>query len=348
MLRPARSTSCPARARRSASSWCDHPGVDLIAFTGSRRSACHHQPGRPASRRPDHVKRVIAEMGGKNAIIVDDDADLDEAVAGVVRRPFSYAGQKCSACSRVIVLEAAYDAFVAPPRRGHAQPRRRPGGRPGHPRRPGHRRRGRGRIDDYVAKRQDGRDAAAAAEPPAGRLARRRHFVAPHIFADVAARRRDRPGGNLRTGPRRSSRPPISTKPWRSPTARATRSPAGSISRSPAHIEQARREFRVGNLVYQPRHHRRARRSPAVRRLQALRDRHQGRRPRLPAPVPRPAGRHREHPAPRLRPTRRSPARPVAARTLLLAAASHRPERPIQPRGRGPRRRKSCLARSGP
>ena len=51
-------------------------------------------------------------MGGKNAIIVDDDADLDEAVLGVVQSAFGYAGQKCSACSRVIVLEGAYDLFL--------------------------------------------------------------------------------------------------------------------------------------------------------------------------------------------------------------------------------------------
>jgi RHH-type proline utilization regulon transcriptional repressor/proline dehydrogenase/delta 1-pyrroline-5-carboxylate dehydrogenase len=52
-------------------------------------------------------------MGGKNAIIVDDDADLDEAVVGVVQSAFGYAGQKCSACSRAIVLESIYDGFVA-------------------------------------------------------------------------------------------------------------------------------------------------------------------------------------------------------------------------------------------
>jgi len=51
-------------------------------------------------------------MGGKNAIIVDDDADLDEAIKGVVVSAFGYSGQKCSACSRVIVLESIYDAFL--------------------------------------------------------------------------------------------------------------------------------------------------------------------------------------------------------------------------------------------
>ena len=58
------------------------------------------------------VKRVIAEMGGKNAIIVDDDADLDEAVVAVVQSGFGFQGQKCSACSRVIVLDRVHDAFV--------------------------------------------------------------------------------------------------------------------------------------------------------------------------------------------------------------------------------------------
>jgi RHH-type proline utilization regulon transcriptional repressor/proline dehydrogenase/delta 1-pyrroline-5-carboxylate dehydrogenase len=87
--------------------------VDIIAFTGSRdvglqinRSAAETDP------RQTHVKKVIAEMGGKNAIIVDDDADLDEAVQGVIDSAFNYAGQKCSACSRVVVLKSIYPAFV--------------------------------------------------------------------------------------------------------------------------------------------------------------------------------------------------------------------------------------------
>ena len=92
----------------------DHPDVDLIAFTGSREVGLEINR-RAATPRPgqDHVKRVIAEMGGKNALIVDDDADLDEAVVGVLQSAFGYAGQKCSACSRAVVLEGVYDAFVA-------------------------------------------------------------------------------------------------------------------------------------------------------------------------------------------------------------------------------------------
>ncbi|RMG34624.1 MAG: L-glutamate gamma-semialdehyde dehydrogenase [Planctomycetota bacterium] len=87
--------------------------IDMIAFTGSR--AVGLQINRQAAE-VEHlgrsVKRVIAEMGGKNAIIIDDDADLDEAVMGVVKSAFGYSGQKCSACSRAIVLEPVYDAFV--------------------------------------------------------------------------------------------------------------------------------------------------------------------------------------------------------------------------------------------
>src|SRR5205085_1672530 len=91
----------------------NHRDVAMIAFTGSRpvglsinRQASETPPGQ------DHVKRVISEMGGKNAIIVDDDADLDEAVHGVVASAFAYQGQKCSACARVIVLESLHDTFL--------------------------------------------------------------------------------------------------------------------------------------------------------------------------------------------------------------------------------------------
>jgi RHH-type proline utilization regulon transcriptional repressor/proline dehydrogenase/delta 1-pyrroline-5-carboxylate dehydrogenase len=90
-----------------------HPDVALIAFTGSRGVGL--AINREAAETPsgqDHVKRVLAEMGGKNAIIIDDDADLDEAVRGVAASAFGYQGQKCSACSRAIVLEPLHDVFL--------------------------------------------------------------------------------------------------------------------------------------------------------------------------------------------------------------------------------------------
>ena len=90
-----------------------HPDVHVIAFTGSQEVGCRiYADAAIVQPSQKHLKRVIAEMGGKNAIIVDESADLDQAVAGVVQSAFGYSGQKCSACSRVIVLEPVYDTFV--------------------------------------------------------------------------------------------------------------------------------------------------------------------------------------------------------------------------------------------
>ena len=87
----------------------DHEDVDLIAFTGSREvglriweSAGKTRPGQR------ELKRVICEMGGKNAVIIDSDADLDEAIVDSIYSAFGYQGQKCSALSRLIVLEDNY------------------------------------------------------------------------------------------------------------------------------------------------------------------------------------------------------------------------------------------------
>jgi RHH-type transcriptional regulator, proline utilization regulon repressor / proline dehydrogenase / delta 1-pyrroline-5-carboxylate dehydrogenase len=91
-----------------------HPDINTIAFTGSKAVGLEilSQAARLSPNQRD-IKRVIAEMGGKNAIIVDDTADLDEAVAGVTASFLGYQGQKCSACSRLILIEPIHDAFVA-------------------------------------------------------------------------------------------------------------------------------------------------------------------------------------------------------------------------------------------
>jgi RHH-type proline utilization regulon transcriptional repressor/proline dehydrogenase/delta 1-pyrroline-5-carboxylate dehydrogenase len=91
----------------------DHPQVSLIAFTGSMEVGLRiiQRAGHTSESQPS-VKKVIAEMGGKNAIIIDDDADLDEAIPSVIDAAFAYQGQKCSACSRVIVLDTIYDRFI--------------------------------------------------------------------------------------------------------------------------------------------------------------------------------------------------------------------------------------------
>jgi len=90
-----------------------HADTSLVCFTGSKAVGLHIlektakvQPGQ------NHVKHVICEMGGKNAVIIDSDADLDEAVVGVLYSAFGFAGQKCSAASRLIVVDEIYDRFV--------------------------------------------------------------------------------------------------------------------------------------------------------------------------------------------------------------------------------------------
>jgi RHH-type proline utilization regulon transcriptional repressor/proline dehydrogenase/delta 1-pyrroline-5-carboxylate dehydrogenase len=90
-----------------------HPRVHTIAFTGS--SAVGLEIVRQAAETREgqtHVKRVVAEMGGKNCVIVDSDADLDEVVPAVVQSAFNYAGQKCSAAARVLVHDAAHDELL--------------------------------------------------------------------------------------------------------------------------------------------------------------------------------------------------------------------------------------------
>ncbi|HET7487319.1 MAG TPA: proline dehydrogenase family protein [Acidimicrobiales bacterium] len=91
-----------------------HPDVAFVTFTGSmdvglRINAAAAQTG-PGRR---HVKRVVAEMGGKNAMIVDSDADLDQAVPAIAASAFGFAGQKCSAASRLVAVDSVYDELVA-------------------------------------------------------------------------------------------------------------------------------------------------------------------------------------------------------------------------------------------
>lgn len=103
----------PGRGEEVGPALVEHPLVSQIAFTGSMSVGLRiMEQAAKVQPRQAHVKRVVCEMGGKNAIVVDDDADLDEAVAGVLRSSFGYAGQKCSACSRVVVVDAVYEPFV--------------------------------------------------------------------------------------------------------------------------------------------------------------------------------------------------------------------------------------------
>ena len=88
-----------------------HPDVHTIAFTGSAAVGQEILVAAAAPGRK-HLKHVLAEMGGKNCVIVDADADLDEVVPGIVASAFGYAGQKCSAAARVLVHEQVADALA--------------------------------------------------------------------------------------------------------------------------------------------------------------------------------------------------------------------------------------------
>ena len=104
---------CPGSGVTFGNAVVAHPKTRFIAFTGSKEVGLDiHERAAKAQPGQIWIKRTILEMGGKDSIIVSADADFDAAVAGVVASAFGFSGQKCSACSRAIVEEPIYDAFV--------------------------------------------------------------------------------------------------------------------------------------------------------------------------------------------------------------------------------------------
>ncbi|RMF93200.1 MAG: L-glutamate gamma-semialdehyde dehydrogenase, partial [Candidatus Schekmanbacteria bacterium] len=90
-----------------------HPKIDIVAFTGSKEVGLRiNKLCANTKRNQKKVKKVIAEMGGKNALIIDNDADIDVAIKSAIESAFGYQGQKCSACSRLIVLDGIYNEFT--------------------------------------------------------------------------------------------------------------------------------------------------------------------------------------------------------------------------------------------
>ena len=104
---------CPGAGASFGDAVVVHPKTRYVAFTGSREVGLHINQS-AAGQGPGQIwiKRTVLEMGGKDAIIVDADADLDSAVEGVAAAAFGFQGQKCSACSRAIIDERIYDKFV--------------------------------------------------------------------------------------------------------------------------------------------------------------------------------------------------------------------------------------------
>jgi RHH-type transcriptional regulator, proline utilization regulon repressor / proline dehydrogenase / delta 1-pyrroline-5-carboxylate dehydrogenase len=225
------------------------PRVALIAFTGSRdvgldivEAAGRTDPAQGA------VKRVVCEMGGKNAIVVDDTADLDEAVVAVRDAAFGYQGQKCSACSRAVVHERVHAEFLA---RLVEATRCLTIGDPRDPDTdfgPLIDAAAASKVLEYVEiGRIEGR-LELALEPPAGLAARvGKPYVGAHIFSGIE--RPHRLANEEIFGPVLSV---ICAKNFddalREANATAYKLTGGIFSRTPSHLERARRELRVGNL----------------------------------------------------------------------------------------------------
>ncbi|MDJ0575965.1 MAG: L-glutamate gamma-semialdehyde dehydrogenase [Xenococcaceae cyanobacterium MO_234.B1] len=220
-----------------------HKDTHVIAFTGSREVGCRIyaeaatlQPGQK------HLKKVIAEMGGKNAIIVDESADLDQAVVGVVQSAFGYTGQKCSACSRVIVLETIYDTFVARLIEATKSLNIGKTDHPGTQVGPVIDSTARDRILEYIAKGKAESTLALEMDVPEGG-----YFVSPTIFTDVA------PDATIAQeeifGPVLAV---IKASNFDAALTIANGTDyaltGGLYSRTPSHIERASQEFEVGNL----------------------------------------------------------------------------------------------------
>ncbi|HEY6111508.1 MAG TPA: L-glutamate gamma-semialdehyde dehydrogenase [Chthoniobacterales bacterium] len=222
----------------------DHKDVDLIAFTGSREVGLRifESAGitRPGQR---HLKHVICEMGGKNAVIIDSDADLDEAIVDCTYSAFGYQGQKCSAMSRLILLEENYDrvmerlvAAAASVRVGNPED-------PGVVVGPVIDKNAYQRILEYIEiGKSEAKLAFQRAEvPPHG------YFIPPTIFSDVKP--------HMRIAREEIFGPVVSVIKVRDldeaiDVANGTdyALTAGFFSRSPANIEYARARIEAGNV----------------------------------------------------------------------------------------------------
>lgn len=224
----------------------EHGDVNIVAFTGSFEvgagvisSGAIVRPGQA------FIKKMIVEMGGKNAIIVDDDANMDAAVQAVVDSAFGFAGQKCSSCSRLIVLQEVYEALAErladAVRSLPIGPAEQPATLVGPVIDEEHRR----RIETYIdLGRREGRLLVQAKLPESCADG---FFVPPTIIADV------QPDARIAQeeifGPVLAM---IRAADFDEALGIANHSryalTGGLFSRSPAHIEQAQREFLVGNL----------------------------------------------------------------------------------------------------
>ncbi len=222
------------------------PDVDVITFTGSQTvGLAINQQAAVTDERQASVKRVVAEMGGKNAIIIDDDADLDEAVLGVLQSAFGYSGQKCSACPRAIVLQSVHDEFLKRLIPAVKSLKIGPATDPGTSVGPVIDEEAFDRIQAYIQIGSEEGRVELQDEP--GARSTDGYFIGPHIFSQIE------PTARLAQeeifGPVLAV---ISAKNFDEALkiANGTRYAltGGVYSRSPVNLKRARHEFSVGNL----------------------------------------------------------------------------------------------------
>ncbi|KRT76344.1 MAG: delta-1-pyrroline-5-carboxylate dehydrogenase, 1-pyrroline-5-carboxylate dehydrogenase [Armatimonadetes bacterium CSP1-3] len=220
-----------------------HPRVRMVAFTGSKdvglriyQHAAKVMPGQI------WLKRVICEMGGKNAVIVDDEADLDEAVQAAVASGYGFQGQKCSAGSRLVVTAPVYrhvlDAFVEKVRALEVGP-----APENFPAGPVINDRAKQTILNYIQIGMKEGRLAAGGEPADGNG----HYIQPTVFADVDFRARIAQEEIF--GPVVAV---IKARDFESALEIANSTEYGLtgavFTKNPEKIARARREFMCGNL----------------------------------------------------------------------------------------------------
>ena len=237
----------PGRGEVAGDRLVRHPDVALIAFTGSQEVGTRIYATAAATPGTRMLKRVVAEMGGKNAIIVDDDADLDEAVQGILTSAFSYAGQKCSACSRVIGVGRVYPRLVERLAEAARTLPMGPAEVPGTVVGPVIDEASRERILSYVDLGKRLARPVLLREPDAALDALGGFYVAPAIFAEVpvscALAREEIFGPVLSCLPAATFEEALEIA-----TGLDYALTGGVFSRSPVRLARARQAFRVGNL----------------------------------------------------------------------------------------------------
>ncbi len=239
----------PGSGREMGDVLVSDPRIAAIAFTGSKeiglrilRLAAEVPPQQQS------VKKVVCEMGGKNAIIVDDSADLDEAVLGIRQSAFGYSGQKCSACSRVIVLDGIHDLLlrrlVESTRALVIDDPAAPGTDIG----PVIDESAARKIREYIEIGKSEGRLELAGQVPVG-LAEHvgKPYIGPHIFSGIEVQHRlareEIFGPVLAVQRAKSFGEAVDLA-----NASEYKLTGGVFSRRPAHVEVAKQQFRVGNL----------------------------------------------------------------------------------------------------